>query len=403
MPLKILHISPTFYPAIYYGGPIFSTYEICKGLAKYRETVELRVLTTDGASPKRDDRINWQNMPERYDDLFDVYFTRRQFGVSVAPMMLRQLGKLVDWADVVHLTGVYNFPTFPTLVACRTFNKPLIWSPRGSLMRWEKSRKLKLKVIWEHMASQVLLKERSILHLTTRQEAREAMVRIKKIPAGIITNGVSVPKQLPKLLKSDKEKFHVLYLSRLDPTKGLENLLQAFVKLPLNYHLKICGTGKKEYTQELKSLSDYLGLNDRVQFVGQVEGQEKELAFLESDVFVLPSYMENFGIAVAEALAHKLPVIVSNQIPWQQVEQIGCGFSVDNTPDSLAQSILRIKDMDLEAMGNRGRHWMQGEFSWETLSEKMLALYGWAIYGGEAPEFVVKNHNELDLVSNSPN
>jgi len=109
--------------------------------------------------------------------------------------------------------------------------------------------------------------------------------------------------------------------------------------------------------------------------LGHVDGDAKKEFFENADVLIAPSHTENFGLVVAEALAHCVPVIASRGTPWSRVEEAGCGLWVDNDPVSLAGAMQRIHSMPLRDMGVRGREWMQREFAWDALAERMTHVY----------------------------
>ena len=110
-------------------------------------------------------------------------------------------------------------------------------------------------------------------------------------------------------------------------------------------------------------------------FLGKVFGEAKEDLFANSDVALAPSHVENFAMAIAEPLAHEVPVIASRGTPWEGLQTNGCGLWVDNDPQSLAAAIREIRTMPLGEMGRRGRRWMEREFSWHSVSNQMLAVY----------------------------
>src|SRR5262249_34137978 len=118
-----------------------------------------------------------------------------------------------------------------------------------------------------------------------------------------------------------------------------------------------------------------LGLNRHVSFHGHANDEEKRRAFIESDVCVVPSFSENFGMVVAESLAHGVPVIVGRGAPWSQVESHNCGLWVDNSDESLAKAITSMRSLPLEDMGQRGRSWMQDSFAWPAIAREMAGLY----------------------------
>src|SRR5437867_6880662 len=146
--VRLLHIIPAYYPATYWGGPIYSVYGLCNALAK-TPGVSLRVLTTDTAGPSRSDSVEVTGVPMRYPGGYEVFVCRRRWAASVSPGMLLRLWPMIRWADVVHLTAVYSPPTIPTLLISRLLGKPLVWSPRGALQRWEGSTRVMSKALWE--------------------------------------------------------------------------------------------------------------------------------------------------------------------------------------------------------------------------------------------------------------
>jgi len=371
--MKVLHIVPSFYPAFNYGGPITSVYELCAGLV--RQGCEVRVLTTDanGVGAVLDVA---KDTPVTLPPDVSVRYCPRIFRHSVSPQLLRRLAPAIRWADLVHLTAVYNFPTLPSLAACRWLQKPLVWSPRGALQRWPNSRRPGLKAGWESLC-RWLAPGGMVLHVTSAQEAVESAAKFPHARAAVIPNGVDLPPRLEH--RNGSGSLRLLFLGRIDPKKGLENLLAACQRLGNlgpPWSLTIAGSGDAAYTAALQQKARNLGLRERVSFVGEVRGQAKADLFAESDLAVFPSHTENFAMVVAEALAHGVPVIASKGTPWSGVEARGCGLWVENDPATLAAAIERMRGMPLNEMGERGRRWMEEEFTWETVAREMLRLYG---------------------------
>ena len=372
--LRVLHVTPAYYPATYWGGPITSLYELCNALA-VRDDVQIRVLTTDSAGPKLSQRIAWNRRPSWYEPGYEVFFHRRIAGADFAPGMFAQLVALVRWADVVHLTGVYSPPTIPTLTLAALLRKPVVWSPRGALQRWEGSTRRKLKEFWDGICTVLAGLGSCVLHVTSEGERRESTERIPTATVATIPNGVTVPPLEGQRKWRPGGRLRLLFIGRLHPIKGIENLFGALKLLPSEVLLTVCGTGDPNYVSVLEERVRDLGLAGRIAFKGHVTGKAKNLAFMHADVCVVPSYTENFGMVVVEALAHGVPVIASRGTPWPQIEAHGCGYWVDNDPRSLAEAICRISREDLVAMGERGRRWMERSYSWSAVAEQMVALY----------------------------
>lgn len=372
--MRILHVTPSYYPATHFGGPIFSLHSLVQSLAG--QEVEVRVLTTDAAGPKP--RFAMPLGRVVYPPGYDVHFARRVAGVSIAPELVWQLMRGLFWADVVHLTGTYSFPTLPTLALARLVGTPLVWSPRGALQasyEWSGARRRRLKRAWE-LACRALAGDRCVLHVTARVEQMASIALLGPLKSCIIPNGVDLPDPLAPRRYRPEGVLRLLYIGRLDPKKGLENLFEALgLVRDLPITLRICGAGDPAYVASLRAHAGRLRISHQLEFAGQMDGQGKTTAFQQADVCVLPSHSENFGMAIAEALGHAVPVIASRATPWEAVEARQCGLWRDNSPASLAASIRCIAAMDLPAMGLRGRAWVKSEFSCDAVAARMLELY----------------------------
>ena len=370
--MKILHVSPSFYPTRAYGGTIRSGYGLCRGLAELGCSV--RVLTTD-----TDGLGRTLEVPNDHDVQVDglrIRYCHKLFRHSISLDLLRALREYVQWADVVHLTAVYSFPTFPTLSYCRIYRKPLVWSPRGSLQRWNGSTRVLTKYVWERACRELVLDDKLILHSTSEDEASQSRKRFPGVRTVVVRNGVELPTDVRKA--DSNGKLRMTYLGRLNPIKGIERLLEACKLLEQSsepWHLNIAGSGESGYADSLQSKVIELGLQGQVDFLGEVSGDAKENLFANSDVVVAPSYVENFGMVIAEALAHEVPVIAGKGTPWEGLQANGCGLWVENDPQTLAVALRQISAMPLRNMGRRGRCWMEREFSWRSVSSQMLAVF----------------------------
>ncbi|HEY6763812.1 MAG TPA: glycosyltransferase, partial [Candidatus Sulfotelmatobacter sp.] len=214
--MKILHVVPSFHPAHSYGGPIRSTLELCTGLVELGGTV--RVLTTDADGLDRVLDVE-KNEEVLFREGFRVRYCPRRQRHSVSPALMRLLPAYIRWADVVHLTAVYNFPTFPTVLWARKLKKPLIWSPRGALQRWDGSSRIAPKAIWDFLWYHAADRASLTIHATSEQEARDTSARFPKLRIAMIPNGVTVPADLSRLGKT--EELRMLFIGRLDPKKGI--------------------------------------------------------------------------------------------------------------------------------------------------------------------------------------
>jgi glycosyltransferase involved in cell wall biosynthesis len=369
--MRVLHISPSFFPAGHYGGPISSGYGLCNSLA-ILPGVELQVLTTNSDGP---DTFAVESIPKRLPSGYDVYYCRRWFGADIAPGFFRRLYAMVKWSDLVHLTAVYSPPTIPVLFLCSLFGRPLVWSPRGALQRWEGSTRRAAKTLWDRICNSLCDPRRVVLHVTSEKEKEESRRRIDRAEYVVIPNGIELPETGRRKIPREGREFRLLYLGRLHPIKGIENLLQAIPSVKTPISLQVCGDGESDYRESLERLAHELELAGRVRFHGRVSGDIKEGHFREADVCIVPSYKENFCMVIAESLSRGVPVIASRGTPWNLMEDNGCGLWVNNDPESLANAINRIRQMPLDEMGSMGQEWMARDFAWSAVAEKMFKLY----------------------------
>jgi glycosyltransferase involved in cell wall biosynthesis len=284
---------------------------------------------------------------------------------------------MVGWADAVLLTATYSFPTIPTLLTCRLQDKPLIWSPRGALQashEWDGARRRSLKRGFERLCA-LVKPRRCIFHVTAEVERLASLTRFPACDAAVIPNGVETPENLPPREWKPNGVLRLMFISRLDPKKGLERLLAAMPRLGDNTTLDVYGTGEPSYAQSLKKIAEDLEISHRVRFWGHVDGERKLAAFMGADLFVFPTHSENFGMVAAEALAHGVPAVVAHGAPWEDLDARGCGRWISNDVSTLAATIEELRGADLAAMGRRGREWMLADFVWEHRAREMKDLF----------------------------
>ena len=247
-----------------------------------------------------------------------------------------------------------------------------------------------------------MLNDASCLHATELNEAKALRNLGCKAPIAVIPNGIDVTefecvysKNQSKInLSLNVSKNYILFLSRVHPKKGLEYLVNSFIKLcdlHKNYDLLIVGgVDDKKYKKSLDRLIVNSGINDRVHFLGMLNGKARIDAYNASNFFVLPSQTENFGIVIAEAMAAKLPVITTHGTPWQEIEEHDAGWWVElnqeNIDYSLAEALSSSED-ELNRKGLNGFALIQ-KYEWIYQALKMKKVYEWILGIAEKPEFV---------------
>lgn len=371
--MKILHVVPSYYPATRWGGPIFSTKSICDSIVK-ESNVCVKVISTNAGSPDIKDNLeivnSWVEFPEGY----KVFYGKRIYGHTTSPSQLLKIISSIGWADVIHVTGVYNFSTILTIILARVFKIPLVWSLRGAVQanwQWAGSSNNLLKKWYENFVSK-LLSSHNVIHVTSEMELNASRNSFKKATFEVIPNSITIPALGAKSYISDG-LVRVMFLSRLHEKKGIELLIEAIRLLPKHFVLDVYGTGEKGYVESLKE--SVVDIKDRVKFHGHVLNDEKKEAFQRADIFCLPSYSENFGIAIGEALAHFVPVVVTKESSWIEVMKEKCGILVSFDSAEIAKSISNIADRNLKEMGEAGRAYVVDNFSQDVLADRYIKLY----------------------------
>lgn len=279
---------------------------------------------------------------------------------------------------VIHDNGLWLPTNHAVAAAARIARRPLMISPRGMLTSWAKRhRGFKKWVAW-HLYQRRDLSGAQALHATSSGEADGIRLLRAAPPVAIVPNGVELPpwQELPP--PSDGRRT-LLFLSRVHPVKGLMNLVAAWARCrPSGWKVVLAGRDEQGHKAQLQAALRQAGVADDFEFTGEVEPARRWDVYRSGDVFVLPSLSENFGLAVAEALACGLPVITTHGTPWEAVSRAGCGWWVAAEPDALGEALQAatgLTDAARRAMGRRGRALVAREFGWDQVATRMLAAY----------------------------
>jgi glycosyltransferase involved in cell wall biosynthesis len=250
----------------------------------------------------------------------------------------------------------------------------------------------KKKPIWQ-LWEKNNLNTAAAIHVTSLQEMHSVRARGITAPVAIIPIGIDIPDLscIPKHPASGSKKT-LLFLSRIHPVKGLENLIHAWqqVKHP-DWQVIIAGPGDAAYIAELNNLVQKLGLTDYFIFKEALYGDDKWSLMASADVFVLPSFNENFGLVIAEALACHVPVITTTATPWEGLLTHDCGWWVEVGVEPLIKALNEVTQLTTEQLKSKGKNcrvFVENEFNWQESTLKMKSLYEWAAHKTDKPIFV---------------
>jgi glycosyltransferase involved in cell wall biosynthesis len=183
-----------------------------------------------------------------------------------------------------------------------------------------------------------------------------------------------------------------LFLSRLHPKKGIRNLLRAWSNLrPEGWKLLIVGPDEANHREEIAGFIASNGLASAIELHNEADETEKWQHYARSHLFVLPSFSENFGVVIAEALAAGLPVITTKATPWRDLELNRCGWWIDVGEEALTMTLkqaLSASQTVLHDMGERGREYVVRTYGWPRVAEHMMRAYEWLVRGGPRPQYV---------------
>lgn len=384
--LRILYPIRNFYPS-QVGGPSNSIYWLSKSLSLRK--IKPIVLTT------REGIESIQKVKKsREDKLLDgIYAEYNNYLILswLSPRLFFSIISRVPRYDIVHIHSIFFIPGQFAVLIARLTGKPYLVSPRGEFQNYalgfgKLKKKIFLKLIYKN------LKNATAFHATSEFEAQSIRNYFPEKKIYILPNFVSHDplKKKPLLFSQRNElktflgfnsKKLILYMGRLHKIKGIENLLEAFNLSGLSSDVILLVAGQSEdghYEPLLKKMAKDLGVDSKVHFLGQVEGDQKEKLYQCADVLVLPSYSENFGNVVIEALQYGTPVIASKGTPWSVLEEFHCGKWISNTPSEIANALdcfLCKSSDDLEMTRERAFNLYQERFKPEAIVSAYELMY----------------------------
>lgn len=361
--MTILHMALDIDPA--HGGPPRSISGLCRALAEAGNDVVLFIHDGNGA------------------DCFDLGGCRlmKGSGMGFHGHWKADAMKALDLVrpDIVHIHGVWCLPLHVDAVESRRRDIPYVIAPRGSLDPWGLGHKrLKKRLaLWLYQSRD--LSKAAAVHVTSKMEAGH----VRRIGYGgaFLTspNGINLPADVPGRNLHLDGRHRFLFLSRISPKKGLLDLVRAWARVCRpDWVLEIAGNDSEGYLQVVQQEINRLGCGNTIEITAALDDVRKWDAYSRADVFVLPTYTENFGIVVAEALFAGVPVITTKGAPWEGLLTHNAGWWIDIGVEPLASAMreaMATDDSRLADMGRRGREYVVNEFNWKSIAAQLTSSY----------------------------
>ncbi len=373
--MKILHVIPTI--ALEHGGPSHGVRMMATACAA--RGLEVEVAATSFGTPQghEDPRRVWtyEEQAVRY----RLFPRVTGSGWNLSLPLTRWLYASAGHYDVLHVHAPFSYPSLAACSAARYRRVPYVYRTLGTMDPWSLRHRAWKKWPYYQLLEKRNLRAAAVVHVTSEME-RQAL---DDLGFGARTCAIGYGVQLPRAVqRSASETLRILFIGRLHPIKGLPVLLDAVAKLPdmsgRAWRLDIGGGGDDAHRAELEAQARSLGIAARVRFFGFVHGDEKARLLADSDVFVLPSHHENFGLAALEAMGVGLPAVVSDGVALSsEIDAAGAGIRFrDGDAGGLAAALGRYLDPTVRARaGERARGLVQERFTVEAMAGALERMY----------------------------
>ena len=382
--MKVLHVIPAL--SQYYGGPVKAVFGMCRALNQ--AGVQADIASTDA-----DVQGNLDiplGIPFQMEGT-TVYCFRcsllRKYGFSLG--LTGWIRRNIREYDLVHIHAFFSYVTVPLVHYAKKHKVPYIIRPSGELNTWSlKESRIKKGLYWS-LIGRRCLNAATALHLTSEDERVAAQHLAPGTPSVVIPLGTDTftEEEFPARGRFRKkypmldQKLLIVFLSRSDHKKGLDLLFPAISALAIgrdNFAVVIAGSGEREYEARVHDLVLAHGLKEKVIFTGFVQGQDKIDLLRDADVFVLPSYDENFGLAVIEAMAVGVPVVISNNVGiHHEVTEYGAGLVTSCESGEIAHALGTLLEdgSRRRMMGQNAKTLVQKQFAWGKVATQLVELY----------------------------
>lgn len=385
--LKVLQVVPSI--SLVYGGPSQMVLGLAPALV--REGVKVTILTTDSNGDRNQLPMDVPLEELVPQDGYEIIYFRcspfRRYKFSLN--LLRWLEKHGREYDLVHIHALFSPVSSFAARVCRQQGIPYILRPLGTLDPADLRKKNLLKQIYAGLIERANIASAAAMHFTSAEEAKVShrfgvkTSRDMILPLGVNLTKMEGENSVRRELGIADDLPIVLFMSRIDPKKGLDLLIPALVNLleaGLKFHFVMAGTNPQdpEYEQQIQTQINNSVLRSHSSMTGFVTGARKSALMQAADLFVLPSYYENFGIAVAEAMVAGVPVVISDGVHiWPDVHNSHggwvCGLDVNQLTEQLREALNHPEER--QQRGLNAQAYALNHYSWSAIAQQIIATY----------------------------
>ena len=300
--------------------------------------------------------------------------------------------------DVLHLHGLWNYPSYAASRWNHKRSGKLVISPHGMLDPWALGNGALKKRVAGWLYENANLRSAATIRALCKAEAEAIDALGLKVPIAIIPNGVTLPEIAETPAARCNSRRTLLFLGRIHPKKGIAELIESWAiavrqspALRDDWLLRIAGWDDGDHLPPLVTLAGERGLTN-IDFSGPLYGEAKEAALAGCDAFILPSRSEGMPMSVLEAWAYRKPVLMTDACNIPEGFAAGAAFRIENDPAALAASLIDVLDRPetLADAGRSGRALAEKSFTWDRITDQHAALFAWLAGRGDRPDFVVQ-------------
>jgi glycosyltransferase involved in cell wall biosynthesis len=373
--LKILQICAAYKPAFIYGGPTMSVSMLAEQLARAGISTEVFTTTANG---KNELQVS-PTQPTMVDGVSVRYFRRvTKDHTHFSPSLLKQLWKESLDFDLIHIHAWWNLVSIFACMIALMRNVPVLVSPRGTLSEYSfQNKNIGIKWAIHNLLGKYLL-NRCYIHVTSERENNTVRCLIHPKSITVQPNFVKLPAKIALRNNIASSCLRLLFFSRIEEKKGLDILFDAVAKVAVPFKLTIAGDGDKDYIEHLKTIAVNNNIADKINWAG-FYNENKFDVLRQHDLFVLPSYDENFGNTVIESLSVGTPVLISEQVGLADyVKKNNLGWVCQTNPVSISNSINKIASNhqhDLQRISKDAPGIIYTDFNEDNLVKKYISMY----------------------------